>query len=72
MKQFEGYLGQLESLQTKIFLIFILWVCGAFFLSLIGVLGGIFSGWLTAFAILANIVWIVIAILIGAIIAEDD
>lgn len=71
MKIFEGYLAQLESLQAKIFLVFLLWVCGALVLCLIGAIGGIFSGWFIAFSIVANIVWIIMAMLIGAIISED-
>jgi len=71
IKAFEGYLGQLESLYAKLFLIFLLWVSGAFLLTLVGFLGGMFSGWFTVFSIITNIVWIIIAILIGAIITDD-
>jgi hypothetical protein len=62
---------QLESPSSKVLTIFILWVSGTFILFLIGAIGGIFSGWLIAFSIVANIIWIVVAILVGGIITQD-
>lgn len=71
MKKFETYINQLDEGFSKVLVIFILWVVGAFVLFLIGAVGGMFSGWFTAFAIVGNIIWIIIAILVGGIITQD-
>ena len=60
--KFENLLKTLPSPISRIFLLFLLWASVTFILFLIAVLGGIFSGWLVAFSIIANIVWLIVVI----------
>lgn len=68
---FENLIKSLPSTLSRIFALFSLWITITFILFLIGAIGGLVSGWLVAFSILANVVWIIIVIAMIVWVVEE-
>jgi len=56
---------------SKIFVIFVVWFCGAVIMSLLGVLGSYTTGWLIFISVFALVVWTIVCIIMGGIATKD-